>query len=225
MSLQKIIDRCTAINIERKKMSAFSISRSGQVKTMSRVSQIPWVFTVNMHSGMKYVDNRDLLEELDRLDRVFEEEINIGKSNTGIAWVTAYRGTCTANALTFASVNTIGVTNVTINVANVRTLGGATSTDYLVKKGDYISFGSDNTYRYPYTVLADTLVGSANTVVVSVNRPVITQSGYTIAGQPVKFGSNVSWRVKMIEQPSYTITPDRLIEFSGDFRLMEIIQD
>lgn len=225
MSLQQIINRCTAINIERKKVSAYSISRSGQVKTMSRVSQIPWVFTVTMHSGLKYTENRDLLEELDRLDRIFEEEINIGVSNPNISWITAYRGTCNTSALAYATVNTIGTTNVTVNVANVRTLGGAASTDYLVKKGDYISFGSDSTYRYPYTVLADTQVGSASTVVVPVNRPIITQSGYTIAGQAVKFGSAVSWRVKMIEQPSYTITPDRLIEFSSEFKLIEIIQD
>ncbi len=220
--LQTIIDNAISIDINRRKTSGVTVSRSGIVKTAQHATNVPWVFTVAMHPGLKYSENRALAEEIDRLDRTEESEINIGNSNPNLAYITRYQGTLTVTERNAANIIAASNSNITLDAAAIRT-AGASSTDYLVRAGDYIQPGGG--YRYPYTATADVQVGSGANVTIPVHRPVIQANAYSFVGQSVTFGSDVSWRVKMITKPSYSIVPYDRLEFSDNFQLVEIILD
>ena len=69
--LQDVINKATYLTIDKRKVTAQSISRSGHYKTAER-SPAPYTFTVGAPQGLTYSDNRDLLEDLDTLDRINE---------------------------------------------------------------------------------------------------------------------------------------------------------
>lgn len=222
MSIQTIINNAVSIKVDRRKVVGQTVSRSGQVKIGSIASNVPWVFTVSMHTGLKYSANRSLVEELDRLDRVFTETIDIGGSNPGLGYITEYKGDLEAADVNQLSVASTGVLTVTLNV-NTISNPNVTSTSYIFRAGDY--FQLDNGYKYPYTVTADVLRGSGTTVTVPINRPFINQASYTEVGKGVVVGSDVTWQVVMSKKPSWIVIPHDRIQFSDAFELVEVIED
>ena len=220
MSIQTIIDNAVNINIDRRKLAGQTVSRSGHVKVASVASSIPWVFTVNMHNATQYSTNRALFESIDQLDRVFEEQIDIGSTNTGLAYITQYQGTLDPTQIGQITVASADALEMVLDMSAVV---GELSGDYVVKKGDYIQLSG--VYRYPYTATADVLRGSATTVTVPINRPFIEQGSYTTIGANVVMGSDCTWKVVMSAKPSYTIVPHDRGVFNGAFELVEVIQD
>jgi hypothetical protein len=214
MSLQTIINQAQFITVEKIKTSAQSISRSGRMFTAELASAIPYRFTVGMHGGLQYSLNRGLLETLDTLDRTVESNINIGSSNAGLAYITAYQGDSTATS----GISIIGSSgnNLIINAA------GAGTGTFLFKKGDFIQPASG--YRYPFQVTADVAHTNAASVSIPIHRPYIEQTGYSLNGKGLTVGSGVSWYVKMITKPLHSIVPHDRIEFNTDFQLIEVIE-
>ena len=220
MSIQTVIDNAQSITIDRRKLAGQTVSRSGQVKISSVASNVPWMFTVKMHPATQWSTNRSLFEEIDRLDRIFEEEIDIGTTNTNLSYITAYQGDFSAGQIAQVTIDSGSALNV---VANMSAVTGESSSDYVFKKGDL--FKLSGTYRYPYTVTADVTRGVGSTVNVPINRPFINQAGYTEAGAGIVVGSAVTWRVVMTKKPSYTIVPYDRAVFDGSFELVEVIED
>lgn len=215
MSLQTIINNASEINIDRRKVTSSVVTRSGQLKTAERLPSV-YSFTVSVADGLKFSTNRSLIEELDRLDTTIEEEVNIGDSNTGLDYITSYQGICNAAQIGQITVTSATGGNIVLNTTSVT---GSPSGD-LFKKGDYIQL--DNSYRYPYTVTAD-VAFHATTVTVPIHRGFLDQSGYTVSGKGIEVGKDVSWRVKAIQNPTYSIIPHDRISFSGNFQLVEVI--
>lgn len=220
--LQTIVDNAVSIDINRRKTAGMTVSRSGIVKTAQHATNVPWVFNITMHPGLKYSTNRALTEEIDRLDRTEESEIDIGNTNPNLAYITRYQGTLTLTERAAANIVSASNSNITLNATAIRN-AGASATDYLVRAGDYIQPGGG--YRYPYTATADVQVGAGANVTIPVNRPVIQANAYSFVGQTLSFGSSVSWRVKMITKPSYSVVPYDRLEFSSEFQLVEVILD
>jgi hypothetical protein len=175
-----------------------------------------------MHPGLKYSTNRALTEDIDRLDRTEESEIDIGNTNPNLAYITRYQGTLTLTERAAANIVTASNSNITLNATALRSAGAA-NTDYVVRAGDYIQPGGG--YRYPYTATTDVQLGTGANVTIPVNRPVIQANAYSFVGQTLSFGSSVSWRVKMITKPSYSVVPYDRLEFSSEFQLVEVILD
>lgn len=213
MSLQTIINQAQFITVEKIKTSAQSISRSGRLFTAELASAIPYRFTVGMHGGLQYSLNRGLLETLDTLDRTVESNINIGSSNPALAYVTAYQGDSTTT-------NGISIIGSSGNNLIINASGAGTGT-FLFKKGDFIQPASG--YRYPYQVTADVAHTTANPVTIPIHRPFIEQTGYSINGKTLKVGTAVSWFVKMVNKPSYTILPHDRLQIDADIEVVEII--
>ena len=92
MSLQTIIDNATYITFDTKKVASQSISRSGRLLTAELASANPYRITVGMHQGLKYSENRGLLQDIDALDITEEATIDIGGTNSGLSYITAYQG-------------------------------------------------------------------------------------------------------------------------------------
>jgi hypothetical protein len=219
MSLQTIIDNAMSINIERRKVSGYTVSRSGQIKLSSIASNVPWQMIVEMHSGLKYSTNRAVLEELDRIDRTLISTINIGNTNPGLAYITNYQGQLNSTQIGNITIASANVLNVVMNVSSV----SASSGTFVFRKGDY--WMPTGAYKYPYTVTADVTRGSGSTITVPINRPFIDQAGYTEVGAGIKVGKDVTWNMVIISKPSYAVVPYDRIGWNGAFELVEVIDD
>ncbi len=209
MSFQTIIDNATFINIDKRKTTAMSVSRSGHIKTAERQPSV-YKFTVGSVPGLKYSTNRGVLEDIDSSDRVTENTISLN-NNTGMNYLTALQGTGFGGTVT--------VTSASGNEIVLDTTS-ATGADTVLKKGDFIQL--DNSYRYPYQVTAD-VTWHASSITVPIHRGFLTQTGYTPAGKGILLGNNVTFKVKAMSCPTYSIVPHDRIEFAGDFEFVEII--
>ena len=219
--LQDVINKANFLTIDKRKVTAESISRSGHYKTAQRSPSL-YSFTIGAPQGLKYSTNRDLLEDLDSMDRIVEANVDIGANNTSIAYITEYQGDANATIRTTKH----EITGFNGNVFYI-TSDSWPASDYLFKKGDYLQpTGNTNTYRYPYQVTSDVPNNSAANISVPVHRPILSQTGVTIAsGSKGNFrvGSDVRFHVKAIKMPTYSVVPHDLIEFSADFELIEVI--
>lgn len=221
MSLQKIIDGAETIEFKRQKLTGQTISRSGIIKTATVANFQPWQITVSYPDGKKYSENRDLVEELDRVDRSVESTIDIGKTNTGLSYITAYQGELSGAQLANITLDSANASTLTLNVSAV---SGTVSTDIVLEPGDLIQ--PDSGYRYPYTVTQQVLRGiDANTITVPIHRPYIEQTGFSPGGQSMLFGTDVTWRVILLQRPTYRVIPYNILSFTGNFELMEVIEE
>lgn len=217
MSLQTIIDNATFITIKRKRLASQSVSRSGRVLTAEVASAEPYRFVIGMHNGLTYSENRDLVETLDNLDVTEESTIDIGGTNSGLTYITEYKGGMTPTQVGQCAINgTPTGTNIVVS-----TFGVVGTPANAFKKGDYIQLGSG--YRYPYTVTAD-VAWNASTVTVPIHRPFIPQDSYTASGKPILVGKDIEFNVKMVKKLDYTIVPHDRLSFEGDFEVVEIIR-
>ncbi len=210
MSIQTFLDRATFLTVDKRKVSAQTITRSGQVKTAEVASANPYRFAFGVTAGYTYSENRGALEELDSLDITVEENIDIGTTNTNLSYLTALQGTL-GGSPTITSASGL---SIVVNTS------GATGSGTALKKGDFIQPGTS--YRYPYQVTAD-VTWNASSITVPIHRPFITQSGYTVSGKPLLLGSAVTWNVKMVNKPSYTVLPHDRFSLDNDVELVEII--
>lgn len=220
--LQDIINKTGFITIDKRKVTAESISRSGHYKTAERSPAI-YNFTVGAPQGLKYSTNRDLLEDLDTLDRINEANVDIGANNTSLSYITGYQGDLDAsNHSTKHEIVAFSGSTLYIQSDSYSASG------YLFKKGDFIQpLGNTSTYRYPYQVTSDVnTIPSGGNITVPVHRPILSQDGVTIltgAKGNYRYGSDVRFHVKCLKNPTYSVVPYDLTEFSSDFELIEVI--
>jgi hypothetical protein len=222
MSLQTIIDNASSITIDKRKVTSSVLTRSGVLRTTAFLGHQPYFFTVNFSASLKYSTNRDLLEDLDALDRVNEETIDIGTTNTKLNYITRYQGNMTNASISTITVNSVAdFGNLYLNCSSVSAGSG-----YLFKKGDFIQpKGNTNVYRYTYQVTSDVAYSVNANVRVPVHRRLFEQPGQTYIGGGIKVGKDVTWPVKMLQKPNYTILPHDRVVFDSEFQLVEVMQD
>ncbi len=215
MSIQTIINRAGFISIDKRKLASQTISRSGRLLTAEVTSARPYRFIVGVNEGYSYTENRAVLEELDRLDITEEENINIGSTNTGLSYITAYRGGANVTQIGQITVTSASSGNIVLDTTSVV---GTPSNAFV--KGDFIQL--DTSYRYPYQVTAD-VAWNATSITVPIHRNFIPQDSYTVAGKGILVGSDVTWNVKMTAKPTYTILPYDRFTLDSELELVEVI--
>jgi hypothetical protein len=222
MSLQKIINGAGSISIDKRKVTSSVLTRSGVLRTTAFTGHQPYFFTVNFTPSLKYSTNRGLLEDIDTLDRVTEEVINIGNTNPALNYITRYQGNMTnASIATITVNNVVDFGNLYLNCGNV-----AAGSGFLFKKGDFIQpLGNTGAYRYTFQVTSDVAYSTSGNVAIPVHRRLFEQPGQNWYGGGIKVGSNVTWPVKMLQKPNYTILPYDRVVFDGEFQLVEVMQD
>ena len=222
MSLQTIIDNASFITINKRKGVGQTISRSGHIKTSVQQGSL-YRFTVGVDAGLKYSTNRNLLEDIDTLDRNVESNVDIGATNTGLTYITAYQGDLIdGDTNTISMVNAVG-SNIYVDTT---TIGNANVSGYttLFKKGDFIQpRGNTGTYRYPYQVTSDVAFSSNANITVPIHRPFIPQDGVSVTSGFIRAGKNVRFHLKALVMPTYTVVPYDRISFDSDFELIEVI--
>lgn len=216
MSLQYIIDTAEAIEFERSPVVAQSISRNQKIITAVRNSNRPFKFVITPSSGLRYVDNRTTLEQLYVTDRHTETAVKLGNV-AGQTWLVDYRGAPGyTNAESLFTVG--GYTGNVINLAFTGAVASLGSGAVLFYAGDIIQ---PKNSRYPYVVSSNVLRGTGSIVSVAVNRGVIAD--VSLVGQGIYVGKNCSYRVVATVLPTRGVNGDRLVTFSGDFELTEVV--
>lgn len=218
MSLQEIIDTAESIELDRGRIISQTISRSQRLKTAERSATIPWRWRVTPRRHFYWSANRDLIETIDYNDRSVEVELQLS-NNAGMAYICQYQGSLSPSQVNNLSISTSTTSSLVITGLPA-IAGSITSSTVVFRAGDFVQPANS---RYPYTVLGTVTRGTESTVSVSLNRDIIASEGLNFAGQDLKVGTEVSWRMVVISRPSYRILPYNRMEFTGDFELMEKI--
>lgn len=224
MSIQNIIDKAQQIEIDRRRIVGQTISRSQRIKTSERSTAQPWKFKVTPPGALPYTANRGILEVIDLNDRVNEYEISLSNS-TNMQYITEYRGQLNSTQTSQLTIFSAGTSSMVLTTlpsigAAITTTTSVSSTTVVLKRGDYIQPANS---RYPYTVVNDVVRGTSTTTNVTLNRSIITSEGVTLSGQTLKIGKDVTWRVIVTGMPTYQLIPLKLVQFTGDFELIEKI--
>jgi len=206
MSFQYVIDNATSIGISKRKKVAQTVSRSGVVRSTSLGGQV-YEFSVELPNGIRWSDNRRLIELVEALDRTTEDTIAINKESH--SYINGYLGNLsldsTAITVSYASGNTLTITAGT---------SGLTSGQFKFRAGDYIQL--QDSPGSVYTVVADV---DHNSNTITVHRPIRESAGnYTLS-----VGQNVSWRVLCVSMPTFTIFGYDQVSWSGPFVFVEAI--
>ena len=203
MSFQWIIDNAVDVNVNRYGLVSQTISRNQTVRSVSRGGKVT-KFIVTPSPGTIWSDAgvRKSIQEIENANRYTDSYINFNKA--GQEFMYKYQGNGTGTGWTASW--TQGVSQFTMS-------GGTFTSGYRFKAGDVVQFGLNTPV---YTVASDVSYG---TTVVPVNRPISQLSG----SASLVYGSAVTYKVICTQLPSYKITPQGIIEWSGPFEFTEVV--
>lgn len=223
MGIQTIIDTAQQIEYVRGQLVASTMSRSGRLLTSTRNWAKPWVFTITPKPIFRFADFRGELEEILAGDRTTTYTISLN-NNTKMNWLTAYQGAGVIND--FIIDNTTNVVSSILKLQLGTGNSALTAGTILFKAGDIIQPQGHN---YPYVVTSQVLkpVGatSSTTVInVPLNRGLLPQTSYTLAGHHIQAGINCTWPVKVTKLPTVVFASKDFVQFRGDFELTEFIE-
>ena len=200
-AFQYVFDNAESISIDRRAVTAQTVSRNNVVRTVSRGGQV-WRFEVKLPDGPRWSDLRPYIEAIDYADRYTVGTVQLNNAGYN-SWLTPYQGTA-ANPAAIAASWTQGGNTITLT-------SGQAASGYNFRAGDFLQLGASGRV---YSVVADVAFGS-NTV--TLNRAVIdaTGSGTLITGV------NVTWSVICTELPKWTIFARDQVSWSGNFVFFE----
>lgn len=202
-AFQTIFDKAQSISINRRAVTAQTISRDNTVRSVSRGGQV-WRFEVKLPDGIAWTDLRSVIEAIDHADRYTTGAVQINHSGYN-SWLMPYQGDCPSTT-GFTVTATQGTNELTMT-ATPTTLGTG---KFYFKAGDLIQLGSGKVY----SVIED-VPNTATTI--KVNRPVLDASGsYSLV-----VGPNVTWNVICVEMPQWTIFARNQVSWNGSFTFYE----
>ena len=204
-AFQYIFDNAETISIDRRAVTAQTISRDNTVRTVSRGGQV-WRFTVKLPDGISWQTLRPYIEAIDNADRY--TRANVQLNNTGYTtWLSAYQGQSSNTSAWTANV-TQGNTSMTLT-----SVSGLSSSQYTFKAGDFVQLGtSGNVYSIVQNVVYPTTT-------VQLNRAVIDTTG----SKTLVIGPNVIWQVYCTQLPSWTIFARDQVSWDGEFVFYEAL--
>jgi hypothetical protein len=125
MALQDIINTASNIEINRSKLVAQTVSRSGRISVASRNWANPFRFTVTPKPVWTYTEYRAIFEPIFTSDRYTTQSIALTNFNTstgaltqtGMDWITEYQGDLSQDNITktFVSGGAVAAFTVTLN--------------------------------------------------------------------------------------------------------------
>jgi hypothetical protein len=223
MGLQTIINKCDSITIDRRRVVGVQYTRSEIAKTSETPTRNPWRLNLTISAGLKYGDNRALLEELDTLDKNTPEVVSFGQAtgaSPGLAYMFAYQGVLNPSQITGIRVSSFVGNQLILNVSLITPSSVTGQAGGLIfKKGDFIQVQG---YPYPFTIRQDVVRGTADTVTLTTHRPNFISASLT--GLLVNVGNACQFNVFCPNMPTYKLSPggqNALISFSGEFQLYE----
>jgi hypothetical protein len=216
MSFQDIFEISQSISVQNHRTVGQQISRSGEIRVAEYLTSVPWVFTVKPHNFLYYPQARQTLAYLEVLDREIPDQVFFNSNN--LKWFTSYQGALSAGQLSGLQLASVPPANSLI--FTMKGLPTVASTTVMLKAGDFVQIGD-----YPYKVTQDVERGSASTVQVYVNRPIINTSAL-IVNSSIVVGNNVRFVFYMEAFPTYTLVPmtnGAFIQWDSDFVFREAV--
>ena len=210
MSLQTIINIAESITINRRRVVGLQYTRNEIARISETPTRNPWRMTVTVSALIPYAQGRQLIEELDRLDRSIAQTVTFS-NNPKLSFMFKYQGDFPTNIATMTVQSASGKQVVLTNLFIVD------PTDVVFYAGDIIQFAG---YPYPFTVTQTVQRGTGNTVTLTLHRPIFLDTG-DLVGSNIVAGNSVSFRMICANMPTYTIVPGPYIQFNGDFELYE----
>lgn len=212
--LQDIINNATTLHINRRKMVGIQYSRNQIAKVGETPTRNPWRFIVKHDRMIPYAQARQLIEELDTLDRATPQQITMS-SNSKLSFLFAYQGVMNAT-----QINALRVTSFNGNQLVLNSLTNITPQAIMFKKGDFIQLAG---HPYPFTVTADvTRPLSGDTVTITTHRGNFISD--SVVGNSLIVGNAVNFYMLCTNMPNYTLQrggANALITFDADFELYE----
>jgi hypothetical protein len=220
--LQTIIDKASAMIIDRRKVVGVQITRNEIPRTSLTPTRQPWRFRISMPNSLQYYNNRDLLEALDTIDRYTPQTITFS-NNACLSWIFRYQGSMSTN-----QINNITVSSFVGNTLILTNLPAIPSTRVLFEPNDLIQIGS---HTFPFTSTTQVLRGGSGTVTITTNRPNIIST--SVVGDGITIGNDCEFYMFCPNMPTYKLNPggyvasngttlnNALIEFTDDFELYE----
>jgi hypothetical protein len=214
--MQNIFEISQSISVQNHRTVGQQVSRSGQMRVAQYLTAVPWVFTVKPHNFLYYPQARQILNELEVLDRQISQPVSFISKN--LQWFTSYQGSMTllqSAGLLLASLPPANSTVITI-----KGLPTISQYSFLFRAGDFIMVGD-----YPYKVTQDVYRGVASTVQVYINRPIIYSSAL-IVDSTIVVGNDVFFTLYMETFPTYTLMPmtnGAFIQWDSDFVFREAV--
>lgn len=183
-----------------------------------------------MPNKFRYSQARDLMEQLDVLDRTTPQVVTFSNLPQ-LSWIFKYQGQMSSAQLATITVTSWVGTTLTLNVSGI----AAGPSAVIFQPNDLIQIGSSNEYPYPLTSTTQVLRGSGSTVVVTASRPNILTGN--LVGKGIIVGNNCQFNVFCPNMPTYKLIPggsisngttttnNALLEFSDSFQFFEFVGD
>lgn len=206
MSFQSVIDYAEQISVIRRPIVAQTISRSAVVRTVSRGNNT-WRFEVKMPNGMRWTDSRQIITQLENLDRLQTSTISF--DNPGHDWFLTYQGDLVDTGNIVVNVPTSG-SSVTITSGAT----GLSAGQFRFRAGDIIQLGNSGKC---YTVTQDV---AHDGTVINLHRPLIDE---TPGAATLNVGEDCVFTVRCIQFPQWTIFARNQVSWDGSFIFQEVI--
>jgi hypothetical protein len=220
---QSIINLAETLDINRRRVMGIQYTRSEVAKINETVTRNPWRFTLTVPGMLPYDQIRDLLEDIDRLDRRTPQVISFSTStgaSSGLSYMFAYQGD-----MTDSQVSGITIQSWSGNQMTLTNLPQMISTKYLFRKGDFIQAVG---YPYPVTIQYDVPRGTSSTVVVTTHRPAFGGLSTATVNRNILVGNNVEFNMFCNNTPTYKLNPGgstALVTWDGPFTFYEFTGD
>ena len=235
MSLQRIINVCETLTIDRRRVIGVQYTRNEIAKVTETPTRNPWRLNLGISAALKYADNRDLLETIDYLDRAHTEVISFNNAtystinnqstgnvaSKGLAYMFKYLGDNIANVQNISVQSFVGNQLILGALPTVVASGGAGA--LMFRKGDFIQIKG---FPYPFTSTTDVYRGNDATITVTTHRPNFISG--IVLNQGINVGNAVQFRVFCPNMPTYKLSPggdNAVINFTSDFQLYEYLGD
>lgn len=189
MSLQQIIDTAVNIEINRSKLVAQTLSRSGRISTASRNWANPFRFTVTPKPIWTAAEYRSVFAALLDNDKYLPHGFYLNNvdpttfaADLGNSWMVNYQGGGDPSGNnridSYQATSQTSGAMICLTNSNSTTI---TAGIYLAKQGDYLRLSN---YRYPYIATADVVIPTAATGITGTIQP----AGVTVFLEPTVTG-------------------------------------
>lgn len=204
MSFQQIINNCSSLTLDNRRLTAITTTRSGLTRTVDRGPQ-PWILTVEFPTGPRWEDYRQIVAVAQKSGRNTEEQITF--SGTGQEYIFGYQG------------DYVGTHQATWNqgqaVVNLNITSNINPGEYWFRAGDILNVKQGGSAVYQVT--EDVPEGST---AVPVHRPILEDTQATPVNLLV--GSACKFSVKCVQFPNPVIFSHKQFGFDGPFVFAEV---